>query len=312
MGIGFVTDLASPVGGPLTQTRRFLVLIRFEHTLFALPYAVTGAVMAARGWPSLKVCLLVLLAMVSARTAAMTFNRLVDRRFDASNPRTARRASVTGEVTPLFMTVTTVLSSALFFAAAWWLRVPGEAPWAFWLAFPTLAVLLGYSLSKRFFDFPHLILGLALGLSPLGAWLAVRGSWDPEAFAAMWLGLAVLFWTTGFDIIYALQDIEHDRSLGLHSTPARWGVDKSLMISRVFHAGVPVCLFFAGRIVGMGALWLGALGLVVVLLVYEHWLVRKGNLDRIQEAFFGVNISIAFLVMLAGVVEQVWLRSDIS
>ncbi|MEE9394581.1 MAG: UbiA-like polyprenyltransferase [Planctomycetota bacterium] len=305
-----MNELSTTWVGTFTQTRRFLALIRFEHTLFALPYAVTGAVVAAQGWPSLTVCLLVLVAMVAARTAAMAFNRLVDRRFDASNPRTARRASVTGEVSPGFLTAIVVASGALFVAAAWGLRVPGESPLAFYLSFPTLGVLLGYSLSKRFFDFPHLILGVALGLSPLGAWVAVRGTLELDAWAALWLGFAVMLWTTGFDIIYALQDIEHDRSEGLHSTPARWGVSRSLQIARVFHAGVPLCLGLAGRVAGMGQLWTVACALVAMLLVYEHWIVRRGQLDRIQAAFFGVNVSIAFLVMIAGILEQTWLRSQ--
>ncbi|MEZ6195723.1 MAG: UbiA-like polyprenyltransferase [Planctomycetota bacterium] len=284
------------------RTATFLGLIRFEHTLFALPYAVAGAFLAAEGWPPAWTFLWILVAMVGARTAAMTFNRLVDRRFDATNPRTAGRASVTGAVSPGYMVVATLISVALFFLAAWMLRVEGKAPWAFWLAGPTLLVLLGYSLTKRFFSGAHYVLGIALGLSPLGAWVAVQGS-PAGAWPALWLGAAVLFWTAGFDILYAFQDVEHDRREGLHSVPARMGRTGALLLARLSHALVPIALYLTGRSAGLGWIYQTAVVLVAALLVVEHALLRGGRFDRIAQAFFHVNVVIAFVVMLGTILD---------
>lgn len=286
--------------GGLLGLRRFLELIRFEHTLFALPYAVAGAFMAARGLPALAVCGWILVAMVGARTAAMTFNRLVDRRFDAANPRTARRHSVTGAVGPGFMTAALVVSGALFFYAAWRLNAL-----AFRLAFPTLALLLAYSVTKRFLTYTHVILGVALGISPLGAWVAVRGSLD-GAWPALWLSCAVTVWTAGFDILYACQDVDFDKRVGLRSVPARFGLGGAFLMARLFHAAVPVFLAAAGYAAGFGWIYHAAVAFVAALLVYEHRLVRRDDLSRLNAAFFNVNVGIAFVV-LAGVLADLYL-----
>lgn len=286
----------------VARTGIFLKLIRFEHTLFALPYAVAGAFLAARGWPTLAAAGWILLAMVGARTAAMAFNRLVDRRFDATNPRTAGRASVTGEVSPAFMTGAILLSAALFVFAAWMLRVPGKPAWALLLAGPTLLVLLGYSLAKRFTSGAHFVLGLALGLSPLGAWVAIAGDLE-GAWPALWLAVAVLFWTAGFDVLYACQDIDHDRREGLRSVPARLGREGAFWVSRIAHACVPLALYAAGSSAGLGWLYMTTVALVAVLLVVEHALLRGGRMDRIMQAFFHVNVIIAFVVMLGTILD---------
>ena len=269
--------------GGLLGLRRFLELIRFEHTLFALPYAVAGAFMAARGLPALAVCGWILVAMVGARTAAMTFNRLVDRRFDAANPRTARRHSVTGAVGPGFMTAALVVSGTLFFYAAWRLNAL-----AFKLAFPTLALLLAYSVTKRFLPYTHVILGVALGISPLGAWVAVRGSLD-GAWPALWLSCAVTVWTAGFDILYACQDVEFDRREGLQSIPARLGVARALGLARLLHVATATLLAGLYLVTPLHPLYLAGVAGVAALLAYEHSLVHASDLSRVNAAFFTVN-----------------------
>ncbi len=285
----------------------FLRLIRFSHTLFALPYAITGFVV---GWRSASVherplgavFAGVLVAMVAARTAAMTFNRLVDRRFDATNPRTATRPSVTGEVSVATMRTAVIVSSAAFCLAAAWLN-----PLCGWLSFVALLVILGYSLAKRRTALVHFVLGLALGLSPVGAYLAVHGAFDAGCLGVAWLGLAVLVWTAGFDILYACDDIEHDRREGLHSIPARLGVEGALRVARISHAFVPVFLALAGLSLGLGWIFACGVGVVALLLVYEHRLVRPDDLSRVGTAFFQVNVAISVLVMASALVS-VWVQ----
>jgi len=236
--------------------------------------------------------------MVAARTAAMSFNRLVDRRLDATNPRTALRPSVTGEVRPRAMCRLTLVAATLYILAAYALN-----PLCGWLSWPSLVVLLGYSLAKRFTSLSHGILGLALGLSPLGACLAARGRFDREALAAALLGAAVLAWTTGFDVFYACQDVEHDRAEGLHSIPARIGVGGALWVSRGTHLLVPLFLLLARQPGGLGGIYLWTVGLVALLLIYEHSLLRSNSLSRMGAAFFKVNVAISLLVML-GVISD--------
>lgn len=286
----------------VAKSRGFLRLIRFEHTLFALPYAVVGAVLAARGIPPLDVCLWILVCMVGARTAAMGFNRLVDRKLDAQNPRTANRESATGAISPSFLIGAILLSSVVFGFGAWQLN-----PLAFYLAWPTLAVLLAYSLMKRVWHQSHLVLGIALGLSPLGAWVAVRGTLGAESWPAVLLGLAVMFWTNGFDILYACQDQEHDRSAGLHSVPAKFGTRKAFLIARLSHFLVPIFLLGVGWIAGLHWVYFVGVVAVFVLLIYEHSLVRVDDLSRINQAFFTVNVAIGFLVMVSTMVDILWL-----
>ncbi len=280
----------------------FLRLIRFEHTLFALPWALTGALVAARGLPGRSVLLWVLVAMVGARTAAMSFNRLVDRRFDAANPRTSRRPSVTGELGGGFMASAVLISAVVFLWAAWRLN-----PLAFAWAGPTLVILLGYSLVKRFWAWSHFVLGLALGLSPLGAWVAVRGSLD-ASWPALALGAAVVAWTTGFDILYACQDEATDRRLGLHSVPARFGVRGALRWARLSHSLVVPALCLAGWTADMGRVYFMATALVAGLLIWEHRLVRPDDLSQVNRAFFQVNVIIAFVVLL-GVSLDLWMTA---
>lgn len=286
-----------------TNVKRFGELIRFEHTLFALPWAIASAFLASGGWPPLEKFLWILAAMVGARTAAMTFNRLVDRRFDAENPRTKMRHSVTGIVSVPVMLTALLFSTALFFFAAGRLN-----RLALILAGPTLAVLFFYSVTKRFWNWTHVILGAALGLSPLGAWVAIRGDLTTEALPALFLSIVVLFWTAGFDILYACQDYDFDRDKKLHSVPARFGIERSLTIAKWFHACVPPALFFVGWFAKLGMIFQAMTAATAVLLIYEHRLVKKDDLSKLNQAFFGVNVAIGFVVM-AGTVLSVLLRT---
>ncbi|HEV8375312.1 MAG TPA: UbiA-like polyprenyltransferase [Candidatus Polarisedimenticolia bacterium] len=268
-----------------------LEMIQFEHTIFALPFALMGAVLAAGGIPGTFTIAWILLAMVAARSAAMTFNRLADQPFDARNPRTSARPLVTGRISRSFAwTFLACCCVAFVLAAARLNRL------AFLLSFPVLALILGYSYAKRVTWGTHLLLGASLGCAPLGAWIGVRGAiqWPPVL-----LGAAVLCWTAGFDILYACQDVDFDRRSGLHSIPRRWGVAHALRFSRILHALMIVCLIAVGRALGLGLLYhIGVAG-TAVLLIYEHSLVRAGDLSRVNRAFFTVNgcVSIFLFVM---------------
>ena len=265
-----------------------LEMIQFEHTLFALPFAFMGALLARDGIPGARTLLWILVAMVAARSAAMTFNRLVDRSFDARNPRTASRALVTRSLTEGFAWSFFAASAILFIVAAAMLN-----RLAFILSFPVLALLLGYSFTKRFTWGTHFFLGASLGCAPLGAWIAVRGSFDVPP---MLLGLAVLCWTAGFDIIYSCQDVDFDRREGLQSLPKRWGVARALLASRLLHAGMLVILTVVGRMLSLGFCYFLGAGLTGLLLVYEHSLVGAEDLSRVNRAFFTVNGCISILL----------------
>ncbi len=236
----------------------------------------------------------------------MSFNRLVDRRIDAVNPRTASRPSVTGQVSVAFMISATLICCALFFFAASRLN-----QLAFVLAAPTLAVLLIYSLTKRFFSGSHFVLGLALGLSPLGAWVAVRGELGVESLPAIALGACVLFWTAGFDILYACQDEEHDREHGLFSVPSSLGRKGAFLVARACHVTVPLLLVAVGLTAELSYIWYGAVFIIGSLLVYEHCLVGVDDLSRLNRAFFTVNVAIGFIVM-AGAVGDVLLGGGLQ
>ncbi len=242
-----------------------------------------------------------MVAMVTARTAAMTFNRLVDRRFDATNPRTRARPSVTGAVSVRMMRAVVVASSSAFVLVSYWLN-----PLCGALSFVALAVILGYSLTKRFTPLAHFVLGVGLGLSPIGAYLAVRGAFDHDALGLGFVSVSVLFWTAGFDILYACEDLDHDRREALHSIPAALGIPGALLVARVSHALVPIFLFLAHRSLGLGPIFLTGIGIVTVLLVVQHRLVRAHDLSRVGAAFFQVNVAISVLVMCAALLE-VWL-----
>jgi 4-hydroxybenzoate polyprenyltransferase len=266
--------------------------IKLAHSIFALPFALLGLLLGTRGeWPAPALLLKVVAAMVLARSAAMGWNRLADARFDASNPRTAGRALPAGRVSRAAMAAFVAVCSLGFIAVA-----ASLSRLCLLLSPLVLAVLLGYSLAKRYTQLSHLLLGLALALAPPAAYLAVRGAVDSDAAHALLLGFAVLCWVAGFDVIYACQDVEHDRREGLHSLPARWGVLRALLAARALHVLMLVALCALAVRAGLGAPSWIAIGLVAALLAFEHGLVRGGDLSRVNAAFFTLNgvVSLAF------------------
>jgi 4-hydroxybenzoate polyprenyltransferase len=287
------------VTGRVERFRESLEMIKFAHTVFALPFALLAYFRAAGSHPSIRTLAWVVVAMVSARTAAMSFNRIADRGIDAENPRTASRALPAGRITLGFAVGLCAGSSVLFLGAAFALN-----RLAFTLSLPTLAVLLGYSFTKRFTALSHLVLGLCLGIAPVGAWIAVRGriEWPPVA-----LGFAVLLWTAGFDVLYALADEEFDRSRGLRSLPVRFGATAALRISASFHLGTLVFLVLFARAVSGGPLMALAIALAAVALVVQHMIVRPGDLSRLNAAFFTANGFLSGAVGLLGIAD-LWIR----
>ena len=275
----------------LTSTRRTLDMIKFEHSIFALPFALLGAMLAARGWPTLWQLLWIVVAMVGARSAAMTFNRIVDRRIDAENPRTRQRALPAGLLSVQFAWGFLLLSSVVFFFAAWKLN-----PLAFLLSPLALGWVCFYSWTKRFTALSHLVLGIALGIAPAAAWIAVRGSLSAQILP---LTGAVILWVAGFDILYACQDYDFDRGQpGLHSIPKSLGIARSLELARIFHIVMLALLGWLLRLSGLGPVaWIGLL-LVAALLWYEHSLVKPDDLSRMNAAFFTVNGYIGMLLLL--------------
>jgi 4-hydroxybenzoate polyprenyltransferase len=274
----------------MQKVRVTLEMIKFEHSVFALPFALIGAMLAVHGWPAWRQIFWLIVAMVAARSAAMTFNRVVDRKMDALNPRTRMRALPTGRLSLRFAVGFTVVSSAVLVLAAWELN-----RLAFELSPIALAILLLYSYAKRFTLFTHLILGIADGLSPIAAWIAVRGDISRSAIL---LGAAVALWVAGFDLIYACQDVEFDRGHGVHSVPRRFGVATALYASIAFHAAMLTLLVVVARMEHLGVIAFAGVGLIGALLGYEHWLVRPKDLSRVNAAFFTINgyISILFFV----------------
>jgi 4-hydroxybenzoate polyprenyltransferase len=268
-------------------------MIKWEHSIFALPFALTGAVLAAGGWPRLRVLVWIVVCMVSARSAAMAFNRLVDARLDATNPRTAMRALPAGRLSAGFVAGFVVISAGVFLLAAAMLnRLTLE------LAPLTLAIILAYSYMKRVTRWSHLILGLALGIAPSAAWIAVRGSLDPRIAV---LSGAVLLWAGGFDVLYACQDFEHDRAAGLNSVPQSFGLAPAFWIARAMHVGMLCMLLWLVRLFDLGPLAMAGIATVAALLVYEHSIVSPRDLQRMNAAFFMLNglISIAFFGFFA-------------
>jgi 4-hydroxybenzoate polyprenyltransferase len=280
------------------RLRLTLDMIKFEHSLFALPFALTGALLAWRD-SHFQVADLgrrfawIIVAMVAARSAAMAFNRILDADIDARNQRTAGRHLPAGMLTRKFAWGFTAVSALAFLFAA---RALG--PLCFWLAPVVLCVLFFYSFSKRFTSFSHLILGFCLGMAPAGAWIALRGSLDPRI---LWLTAAVTLWTAGFDIIYACQDYEFDHSEGLFSIPRTLGISRALWMSRFLHAGMILCLLALVRVFHLGLFSLGGVILIVALMVYEHGLVKPNDFSRVNAAFFTVNgyVSVLFFVFWA-------------
>ena len=289
---------------PIVKIRKYLEFVRFEHTVFALPFALAAMAVAARathGWPGWRTFLLILAAMVCARTAAMGFNRIVDRKLDALNPRTAGRHLPTGQMSVI---------------GAWWMVIGAAVGLVavsyfintvcFQLSPVALAIILFYPFTKRFTDFSHFFLGLGLSVAPVGAWLAVRGRltqlWPP-----MVLALAVVFWLVGFDIIYATQDYESDKALGLRSLPVRLGIAGSLRFARFAHAVMAALLLGFGLISQMGWPYYAGWTAIVVCLVYQHRLARNQDPVSVNAAFFRMNAVIS-VVLLASVVAGVTWR----
>ena len=270
-------------------------MIKFSHTLFALPFALLAAVLAARGLPPAGTTVKILLAMVGARSAAMAHNRLADRRLDAANPRTAGRALPAGILSVGFVKVFLAGSVVLFLAAAASLN-----RLTLFLAPVALALLFFYAYTKRFTWLSHAVLGLCLGIAPVGAWIAVRGRFD---LVPVLLGLAVLLWTAGFDLLYALQDEEHDRSAGLFSVPARWGARRTLVGSALLHAAMLPLLIAVWRLSGGGALFAAGIAATALALAYQHAIVRPGDLSRVNTAFFMANGFVSVTLAAFGIAD---------
>jgi 4-hydroxybenzoate polyprenyltransferase len=286
-----------------SRIKTVLEMIKFEHSVFALPFALTGALLAARwtrhGWPSLRHISWIIVAMVAARSAAMTMNRIVDLRYDRENPRTQQRALPTGALTLQFAWFFTLAAVAAFFLAAWQLN-----SLALELAPLAIAILFFYSFTKRFTNWSHLFLGFALGISPAAAWIAVTGGLDLRMLI---LCAAVTLWVGGFDVLYACQDIEYDQRAGLYSVPKRFGIAKALLIARGMHVAVVALL--AWLAFSFSLPWPAWAGIAVVasLLGYEHSLVKADDLSKLDAAFFAVNGYISMLFLLFwGAAAAVW------
>lgn len=279
---------------PLTTT---LEMIKFQHTVFALPFAFLGAMTAARGVPPLRTIVWIIVAMIGARSAAMAFNRLVDAEIDAKNPRTKMRAIPAGLLSRNFVLLFTIFSIALFLLAAWQLN-----QLALILAPLALIVILGYSYTKRFTSMAHLVLGLALAIAPVGAAIAVEGAWN---WRILPLAAAVLVWTAGFDILYSLQDVDFDRGAGLHSIPSRVGVARALWISRLLHLITIGALLTFGYVNRFGFFYFLGVGFATVLLLWQHSLVKANDLSRIDAAFFTANGMLSVIVFALGAVDIV-------
>jgi 4-hydroxybenzoate polyprenyltransferase len=278
-----------------SRIRVVLEMIKFEHSIFALPFALTGALLAARygrgqAWPSLRQILWIIVAMVGARSAAMTVNRIADVNYDRANPRTSNRALATGALSVGFAWVFTFVSAAVLVIAAWQLnRLALE------LSPLALAVLFLYSYTKRFTMWSHLVLGFCLGMSPAAAWIAISGALDPRILI---LCAAVTLWVGGFDVLYACQDLDFDRRAGLYSVPKRFGIARALTIARVMHVVMVALLaWLAASFRLPWPAWTG-IAVIAALLAYEHSLVHAGDLRRLNAAFFAVNGYISLLFLL--------------
>jgi 4-hydroxybenzoate polyprenyltransferase len=275
------------------RTRTVLEMIKFEHSVFALPFALVGALLAARasgGLPGWRQILWIVVAMVGARSAAMTMNRIADIEFDGRNPRTANRALPAGTLSVGFAWAFTILASALLVVAAWQLN-----PLALKLSPVALAVLFLYSYTKRFTAWSHFVLGFCLGISPAAAWIAIRGSLD---WRMLILCAAVTLWVGGFDVLYACQDVDFDRAEGLHSIPKKFGIAGALQIARVMHLAMVALLIWLATAFHLAwPAWVG-IAVVALLLGYEHSLVKPNDLSKMNAAFFAVNGYISLLFLL--------------
>ena len=274
----------------------YLSLVKFSHSIFALPFALMSAWLAAGGLPPLETLGWIVFCCVAARTAAMGFNRWADRAIDARNPRTAGREIPSGKLKAGHVALLVLVSSAAFVGGAFALN-----PLAGKLSFPVLVVLLGYSLVKRFSFLAHVALGVALGLAPLGAWVAVRGEIGDDVGPVLCLAVAVVTWVAGFDLIYACQDVDFDRDEGLHSIPSRFGIATALRVSSALHVATIALLVAFWAWAGLGSIYAISVGAAAALLVYEHRLVKPDDLSRVDMAFFTLNgwMGVALFVGLA-------------
>ena len=273
------------------MANRFLLLldsIKFEHSIFALPFAYIGMVLAARGFPSWEKIVWITIAMVGARTLAMAMNRLVDAHYDALNPRTAGRAIPRGLLSRAEMAMLAVVGLAVMLFSAWMLN-----PLCLELSPIAIVVLLGYSFTKRFTWMSHAVLGFADGMAPAGGWIAVTGSVNAPTIL---LGLVVLFWIGGFDVIYACQDVDFDRKVRLHSVPARFGITAALWVSAASHLLTVALLAVVGVMLGLGFLYWVGLVIAAGLLVYEHLLVQPDDFSKLGVAFFNINSYVAIVI----------------
>ena len=285
------TSAMTLVRSLVTTVATFGRMVKFSHTIFALPFALASAAIAARGHGITGAQVVaILVAMAGARTAAMGFNRITDRAIDAKNPRTAGREIPTGKVSLAAAAILTAISAAVFVGAA-----ASLGRLCLVLSPVVLVLVLGYSFTKRFTCLCHLFLGLAIGVAPAGAWIAVRGELSAPA---VWLMIAVATWIGGFDVLYALADREFDRKTGIYSIPARFGIPASLGISAFLHTGTVWALIAAGRAAALGTIYFLGVAVVIAIFIYEHVIVRPSDLSRLNLAFFNLNgyVSVAYLV----------------
>lgn len=279
----------------MDKLRKFLIMVDFEHSLFGLPFAYLGAFLALMGTPSLAQIGWITLAMVSARTAALCLNRLIDRRIDRSNPRTSDWIMASGQLSVKWVWVLVfVFFGLLLFAAA------NLNPLCLKLSPLAVIVLWIYSYTKRFTWWCHLILGLAIGIGPVGGWFAVSGSFDWQPFI---LGLGVAFWIAGFDTMYACQDIEFDRTNHLFSIPSRFGEKGALLFSAIFHLLTVLCLVLTGIILQLGLWYYVGTAFTAVLLMYEHIVVRPGQMQKVNFASFKINHYVGLIIFITAVVD---------
>jgi 4-hydroxybenzoate polyprenyltransferase len=270
-----------PAMSLFNRIKIFLEMIKFAHTIFALPFAFTAAVLAARGLPTVDQAFWIVAAMVGARTAAMGLNRMIDAEIDAKNPRTSSRAIPAGLIGKGTVFIFVMIGILLLFYAAYRLN-----PLCLYLSPPILFFLVLYSYCKRFTALAHIVLGICIAFAPLGAWVAIQGRIEQPAIL---LAASVVFWLAGFDTLYALQDLEFDRAHGLHSIPVRIGVNGSLWVARLFHLVMLGLLLALYATMNLGFFFLVGVGITAALLFYEHWLLRTGDLTKLDMAFFNMN-----------------------
>ncbi|MCX7794558.1 MAG: putative 4-hydroxybenzoate polyprenyltransferase [Thermodesulfovibrionales bacterium] len=275
----------------------YLRMIKFSHSVFALPFALTSAFIASDGFPELEKFIWIVIAMVSARTAAMGLNRIIDRHIDKANPRTSMREIPSGKVSTLEASGLVLIATAFFILSAWKLN-----PLCFKLSFLALGFIFLYSYTKRFTSLSHLFLGVTISAAPLGAWIAVTGSFDPRILS---LGFSVALWIAGFDILYALQDVDFDRKYGLYSIPARLGISRAILISRIFHIISWSLLFMTGLLFELRSWFFGGVVFAGLILFYEHRLVRPDDLSRLNIAFFNMNGYLSLVVLVFTLISYI-------